>query len=112
MDGATASDVAALNWDPDWTEAPQPAFRRRVAAALSSAGWVVDGNYSRVRDLVSGSADTLVWLDYPFFTVFTRSLRRTLRRAFTKEPLSKGNRETFRRRRQAEDWLRCASATR
>jgi hypothetical protein len=37
-----------------------------------------------------------VWLDYRFARVFTRLLGRTLRRAFTREKLWHGNRESLR----------------
>ncbi|HEU4754084.1 MAG TPA: hypothetical protein VFU47_13320, partial [Armatimonadota bacterium] len=58
--------------------------------------WVVDGNYSVVRDLVWGRADTVVWLDYPFPVTFSRLLRRTTCRILSKEELWNGNRESLR----------------
>ena len=55
--------------------------------------WVVDGNYSVVRDVVWDKADTVVWFDLPYVTVMARTIRRTLRRTFTREELWNGNRE-------------------
>jgi hypothetical protein len=40
-------------------------FRRIIAARAATGGWVIDGNYGRVRDLVWARADTVVWLDLP-----------------------------------------------
>jgi adenylate kinase family enzyme len=71
-------------------------FRASAAEALGGAEWVVDGNYSMLRDLVWGRADTVVWLDYAFPVVMARLLWRTLRRAATREELWSGNRESWR----------------
>jgi adenylate kinase family enzyme len=85
----------ALHWEPNWTEAPLDVFRQRVTDALSAEAWVVDGNYSKVRDIVWGRTDTLVWLDYPLTVCLYRLLRRTLRRATTRELLWGTNRESW-----------------
>lgn len=86
-------ELDALQWGPDWTPATTPAFRADVAAALAGDRWVVDGNYSAVRDIVWARADTLVWLDYSAGTVLWRLLVRTFRRGLRREELWNGNRE-------------------
>lgn len=89
-------ELDALHWEPDWQEAPLDVFRERVVDALHRSEWVVDGNYSQVRDLVWTRADTVVWLDYPLRVILTRLLRRTVRRVVTGEELWNGNRERLR----------------
>lgn len=89
-------ELDALQWEPNWTPAEPQVFRDRVTVALSGERWVVDGNYSAVRDIVWGRADTVVFLDYPFWLVMGRLLRRTWRRSLMQEELWNGNRETFR----------------
>ena len=86
-------ELDALHWGPNWTHAPLELFRERVAQALNGEAWVVDGNYSRVRDIVWRRADTVVWLDYPLAVVMGRLVWRTFRRIFTREELWSGNRE-------------------
>jgi len=88
-------ELDALYWEPGWTEASSDVMRSRVAAAIQPVGWVVDGNYGIVRDLVWARADTVVWLDYPLRTILWRYLTRTLRRIRTGEELwpGTGNRE-------------------
>lgn len=86
-------ELDALHWEPNWVEAPLEVFRQRVSEAVGESRWVVDGNYSMVRDLVWDRADTVVWLDYSFTLVFWRILVRTIRRLLTKEELWNGNRE-------------------
>ena len=87
-------ELDAIFHQPGWTELPRDEFRRRVAKELDShVGWVVDGNYGAVRDLVWAAADTVVWLDLPKATVMRRLIWRTVRRAVTREELWNGNRE-------------------
>jgi len=89
-------ELDALSWGPDWTMRPDDVFRAEVATAAAGDQWVVDGNYSKTRDIVWARADTVVWLDYSFPCVFMRLARRTARRAFTREELWHGNRESLR----------------
>ncbi|MBW4459777.1 MAG: adenylate kinase [Nodosilinea sp. WJT8-NPBG4] len=89
-------ELDALQWEPNWTPGEPQVFRDRVRLALSGDRWVVDGNYSAVRDIVWEKADTVVFLDYPFGLVMGRLLRRTWRRSLHQEELWNGNRETFR----------------
>ncbi len=89
-------ELDALHWGPDWTPAPLELFRERTAQALSGEAWTTDGNYSRVRDIVWGRADTVVWLNFPLFLVMWRVTWRTLRRSITRQELWSGNRESLR----------------
>ena len=88
-------ELDALHWEPDWASAPAEVFGRRVAERVAAERWVVDGNYSAIRDLVWERADTVVWLDYPFALTFGRLVRRTVGRVWTGEELWNGNRERW-----------------
>lgn len=85
-------ELDSIHWGPDWT--PRPDFIERAQVALSGDSWVVDGNYSRLRDWSWRRADTVVWLDYPLWLILWRLTRRTARRVFGREELWAGNRET------------------
>jgi adenylate kinase family enzyme len=93
--GTPHVELDALYWGPSWTPVPREEFQSRVRAAVAAPSWIIDGNYSAVRDLVWGGATALVWLNYPFSLVFPRAVRRTLRRIRTREALFAGNRESF-----------------
>lgn len=96
--GVQHVELDALFWLPDWQEPDETDFRARVEAAMAGdAGWVADGNYSRIRDLVFGRADTVVWLDLPLRTCLWRTVRRTMQRARNDELLWGTNRERWRR---------------
>ena len=91
--GAQHIELDALYWGPEWT--PRPAFRDDVLAAVQQPQWVIDGNYSAVRDTIWRRCTAIVWLDYSFARVFSRALRRTMRRVVTGERLYGANRETI-----------------
>jgi hypothetical protein len=63
--------------------------------ATDAERWVVDGNYSTVRESIWGRADTVVWFDLPYAVVMTRTIRRTVRRTVTRQELWNGNREPW-----------------
>ena len=94
--GLRIVELDALYWGRDWQGVPVDLFRHRVERETRDGGWIVVGNYGQVRDLVWPSADTLVWLDLPLSLVMWRLVRRTIRRAVTREELwGTGNRESF-----------------
>jgi hypothetical protein len=83
---------------PNWDDLSEPEYRAAVAEVLAAnpQGWVIDGNYSMVRDLILPHADTAIWLRLPFPVVFGRLCRRTVGRMWTRELLWGVNRESFR----------------
>jgi hypothetical protein len=93
--GIPVVELDALHWEPDWTPALLPVFRERVEDALSSESWVVDGNYSNVRDLVWSRVDTVIWLDYSLRVIMARLTRRTFTRIFSGEELWNNNYESL-----------------
>ncbi|GGO22532.1 EutP/PduV family microcompartment system protein [Deinococcus humi] len=89
-----------------WQEAPLSQFRAAVETFTAQPAWVMDGNYTKARDIGWARADTLVWLDYPGQVVFWRVLSRTFRRVLGRQELWNGNRETWRGAVQADAPLR------
>ncbi len=77
----------------DWEPIDPGLFRSKVGEFTEADAWVVDGNYSIVRDIVWARADTVVFLDLPRWRVMTRLLPRTLHRMALKAELWNGNRE-------------------
>jgi len=94
--GVPHVELDALHWEPGWTEAPTAVFRQRVAEALKSSSWAVDGNYHTVRDIVWSQANLVVWLDYRLPVLLWRLWQRTIVRQLTRKELWNGNRERFR----------------
>jgi adenylate kinase family enzyme len=88
-------ELDAIHWKPNWTPTPTPQLMEEVRTALDAAGdgWTLCGHYGQVGNLTWSRADTIIWLDYPLTIVFTRVLRRTLRRWWRHEKLWNENRE-------------------
>jgi adenylate kinase family enzyme len=78
-----------------WQPLPRPEFRAAVAAFAAGDGWVIDGNYSAVQDLVWARADTVAWLDPPRWRVMRQLVPRTLLRLVRRTELWNGNRESW-----------------
>ena len=91
-------ELDALFHRPNWEPTPADEFRANVVETLDghADGWVCDGNYRTVRDIVLPRVDTVVWLRLPFRVVYWRLLKRTMTRAWTKEPLWGTNYESWR----------------
>lgn len=89
-------ELDAVFHQPGWQPLETELFHARVAEFVAGDAWVVDGNYSAVRDLVWARADTVVWIDVSRFTVMRQLIPRSLRRLITREQLWNGNSESWR----------------
>lgn len=69
-----------LFWGPSWTKPDSESFRKRVSTALSSAGWVCEGNYCHRQtfDLRLPQADLIIWLNTPRIVCLKRVALRSL----------------------------------
>lgn len=94
--GVAWIELDSIFHQPNWTELPADELRLRVERIVAGDGWVVDGNYKAVRDVVWMHADTVVWLDLPRRVVMLRIVWRTLSRVVLRRRLWNGNREPLR----------------
>lgn len=74
----------SVSWDDMRT-------RMEAFVAAHPDGWVSEGNYSRVSDVTLSRCDTLISLDVPWRVSFVRLFKRTVGRAWTREPLYNAN---------------------
>jgi adenylate kinase family enzyme len=94
--GAAYLELDRLYQQPDWTPLELDEFRARVEAFVAQPRWIVDGNYSQVRDILWPLATTIVFIDLPRRVVMTRVIKRTILRIVRRERLWNGNRESWR----------------
>jgi adenylate kinase family enzyme len=82
------------NWQPLDTDL----FRERVMNITNQPNWIICGNYFTKLggEEYLSKADTVIWCDYSFPLVFSRLLRRTIKRTISKEELWNENTEGFR----------------
>jgi adenylate kinase family enzyme len=92
----TCIEMDAIYWKPNWSPRPLEEFRALVEKAIAAESWIIDGNYSKVRDLIWKRATHIIWLNLPFYLVLGRVFRRTVRRIVSQQELFSGNRETWR----------------
>jgi adenylate kinase family enzyme len=90
-------ELDALHHGPNWSEPTDEEFRARVRRAMTSPGWVIDGNYeAKLGDTVLAEAETIVWLDLPLWLKLRRIWKRTKHRIRDDVELWSGNRESWR----------------
>lgn len=86
---------------PGWTQKPAEQFKSEVSDFLHNServadGWIVDGNYlTKLDDAVLAKADIVIWFNLPKKILMKRVIKRSLRRAITREELWNGNRESL-----------------
>jgi adenylate kinase family enzyme len=85
--GGEYVELDAFHHRENWTEAPLDEFRALVAEAVAPDKWVVDGGYSKARDILWARVQLVIWLDYPLPIILWRLTRRTIRRGLTREKL-------------------------
>lgn len=86
----------AIRHQANWVELPEKDHREVLAEIMDGAsnGWVCDGNYGAVRDMVYADAETIIALALPWRIMLWRTFKRSFRRVFTREELWNGNRES------------------
>ncbi|WP_284117497.1 adenylate kinase [Streptomyces fragilis] len=94
--GVPYIELDALHWGPGWSEASAEELSERVRRATAADAWIVDGNYqSKIGTLAWDRANTVVWVNPSRWRGMWRCLRRTVRRAATRQELWNGNRESW-----------------
>lgn len=94
--GVSCLELDGLYQQSNWTPLEIEEFRVRVESFVQQPGWVVDGNYSHVRDILWPLASTILIIDLPKRVVMTRVIKRTFLRIMKREELWNGNRESWR----------------
>ena len=88
--------IDEMYWQENWTLRKSEEFCELVAAAIAEDCWVIDGHGASAKMLIWQRATHIIWLNYPFVRVFIQLLGRTIQRAWTREVLFSGNRESLR----------------
>ncbi len=70
-------------------------FRRQAGEITQRDEWIVEGNFSKLADVVWHRADTLVWLDFPLPLILYRITRRSLRQLAGRDTSAQARRLTW-----------------
>lgn len=77
----------ALFWKPHWTQSTDEEFFAKIKKAIDQDTWIIDGNYTRSTSITWPEADTVIWLDLPYWQTIYQVTKRSIRRIITKENL-------------------------
>jgi adenylate kinase family enzyme len=67
-------------WQPGWMEPSEDEWREIQLDLLASDEWIIDGNYHATLDLRLERAETVVFLDTPWWVCACRAFIRGMRR--------------------------------
>ena len=83
-------------WSNNWIAKPEKEFIELVQDILNNnSNWIICGNYSNVRKALWDKSTDIIWLDYPFYLVFFRAIKRSIIRIYKKEKVCNNNIESF-----------------
>ena len=68
-----------LFWKPNWEESKDDEFFAKIESAIKRSRWVLDGNYGRTHHLTWKDADTVIWIDYPFWLTLYQNISRSVK---------------------------------
>ena len=83
--GSLHFELDATHWKPGWRAHLAEEVRQMVNEVVAAERWVMDGNYSAVRDIAWGRATMVIWFNYPFRVVLWRAVPWTTRRVVRQE---------------------------
>jgi len=92
--GYLHTDLDDLLFTPDGPLSLEE-FRRQAAEVTSGDEWIVEGNFSKLADVVWHRAEVLVWLDFPLPLIVYRIVRRSLRQLTGREDSAQARRLTW-----------------
>jgi adenylate kinase family enzyme len=89
-------ELDQLFWNPNWVESPEDVFVEKIKNEINShENWIICGNYHAAKQITLYHATHIIWLNYPFYKIFYRSLKRNIQRIITKTEPFPGCQESF-----------------
>jgi adenylate kinase family enzyme len=89
-------------WKPGWVEPPDDEWRKKQRRLLADDEWIADGNYHGTLELRLERAETVVFLDTPWWTCAWRAFARGVRKRPAGSELPDGCDESAWRRLRSE----------
>lgn len=81
-------ELDRLYFSGDWQQASSDQFRTAIVAETSAQpAWILDGDYTRHFPIKERGVNTVIWLNYGFFLVLFRAVKRAICRIVTREKL-------------------------
>ena len=84
--GVPVIHLDRLYWKPGWVRPSDDEWRERQRALLAGEGWIIDGNYNETLLLRVERAETVIFLDSPWWLCASRAFVRGLRKPVGEMP--------------------------
>ena len=88
-------ELDTLFWLPGWKIRPFDEIFELAYVQADKPAWIICGNFSFLKHVTLDEADTIVWLDYPFWVCFWQTLKRAISNIVKQKKCCNGNQETF-----------------
>ncbi len=97
LTGMPVIELDAVFWLPNWVERDGDEILEIVRERIEGSpdGWIIDGNYSKIRPHILPLADTVIWLNLPTWSVTIRIVKRTIFNALQRNRICGDNYESF-----------------
>jgi adenylate kinase family enzyme len=89
-------------WKPGWVKPSDDEWREKQRMLLAGDAWIADGNYNETLDLQLERAETVVFLDTPWWICASRAFVRGLQKPPTWCEMPEGCDDSWRRRLRDE----------
>lgn len=98
LTGLPVIELDSIFWLPNWVERDQDEMLEIVMERIQHCkrGWIVEGNYSKIRPHVLPMADTAIWLNMQRWSTTLRIARRTIANAIKGTRICGDNYESLR----------------
>lgn len=108
--GIPWTSVDELTWEAGWVPVSEEEQRRKVSEVCVRDVWLLDTAYGAWLDIPLANVELIVALDYPRWFSLQRLLRRSIARAYDKQPICNGNPRSAMRSRGCDGLLRSLGA--
>ena len=97
LTGLPVIELDAIFWLPNWVERDGDEMLEIVRERIEELpeGWIIDGNYSKIRPHILPLADTVIWLNLPTWSVTLRIVKRTILNVFRRNRICGDNYENL-----------------
>lgn len=86
----------AIYWRANWAAPTNSEFADRLDKELAGDEWIFDGNYGSQSEFFAKRVETIIILDYSFWLIMRRLLRRCIRDVARKKLMYEHSQQTFR----------------
>lgn len=84
--GLPVTHLDAEYWRAGWIETPKDEWRGKVETLARGERWIIDGNYNGTLPIRLEAAETVIFLDYPWYVCLWRVLKRVAKYRGTTRP--------------------------